>query len=66
MLGAVNAGTTHVSARVMTDAERREQMAILIAGRMAMHWPLRCPMCPDQTAMALDITDAILAMEQES
>jgi len=39
----------------------REQLALLVVGRMAMHWPLQCPMCPDRAVMALDITDAILA-----
>jgi hypothetical protein len=45
----------------MTRDELRERMAILVAGRMAMHWPLQCPMCPDRAVMALDIVDSILA-----
>jgi hypothetical protein len=42
----------------MTEKER---LTLLIAGRMAMHWPLQCPMCPDRAAMALDIAETILA-----
>jgi hypothetical protein len=43
---------------IMTEKER---LTLLIAGRMAMHWPLQCPMCPDRAAMALDIAETILA-----
>ena len=39
----------------------REHVALLVMGRMGLHWPLRCPMCPDDAAMALDIADTLLA-----
>jgi hypothetical protein len=46
---------------VVSKDELREQMAMLVAGRMALHWPLQCPMCPDRSAMAIDIVDSLLA-----
>jgi hypothetical protein len=45
----------------MTRNEILERMALLVAGRMALHWPLQCPMCPDRAHMALDIAESILA-----
>ena len=44
----------------MIDAELREDLALLVAGRMALHWPLQCPLCPDRAFLALDIAESIL------
>lgn len=45
----------------MTRNEILERMGLLVAGRMALHWPFQCPMCPDRAHMALDIAESILA-----